>query len=77
MLSHGAVLTADDRLLSRRPRRLSESFMRILARSCRALLATFLLLPTCSIALAVAAQDQQQEQEQEAQEQDDRRDLRE
>ena len=47
--------------------------MRILVRACRALLAAFLLLTTCSIPSAVAAQgQQQQEQEQAEQEQDDR-----
>jgi len=45
--------------------------MRILARSCRALLAMFLLLAMCSLPLAAAAQGPQ-EQEQEEQEQDER-----
>jgi len=44
--------------------------MRILARSCRALLAALLLLTTCSLASAVAAQGQQEEQEQQEQEEE-------
>ncbi len=46
--------------------------MRIFARSCRALLAAFLLLTMFSVANTVAAQDQQQEQEEQEQEQDER-----